>query len=341
MKVAVYYGPGRIEVEEWPVPRVGDHDILVKVRVTVVCGTDVKTFRRGHPLFRPPVVLGHEFAGEVVETGKEVREAKVGERVTIAPFISDDTCFYCRAGFKELCPSKRYLSNGTFGEYVKIDDDYAKTGLVRLAPDVSWEEGALTEPIACVVNAITDLVIRPGDTVAVVGAGPMGLLNALVARSRGAERVVVLEINERRRQVAAALGFATVDPHAEDGAAAVKALTEGRGADEVILAVGSSALIPGAMSLARPGGRVMLFGGFPQIEEAKIDPNLIHYQQITLLGSSGFTPDDFAEAGRLTNTRAFDLRSLVTHRYRIDEIREALAVAGSPDSLKVAIVFDD
>ncbi|MCR4424948.1 MAG: alcohol dehydrogenase catalytic domain-containing protein [Firmicutes bacterium] len=341
MKVAVYYGPGKMEIEDWPVPPVEDRDILIRIRTSMVCGTDVKTFLRGHPLFKPPTVLGHEFAGEVVEVGAAVRSVAPGDRVTVAPFISDDVCFYCRAGLKELCPSRRYLSNGAFSEYVKIDEDYARTGLVKLSSDVTWQEGALTEPIACVVNAVSDLHITPGDTVAVVGAGPMGLLNALISRASGAGSVAVLEIDAGRRAIAGSMGFITVDPGSEDAVARIKSLTDGRGSDQVILAVGSASLIPDAMALARPGAKVMLFGGFPQGESARFNPNLVHYQQVSVIGTSGFTPEDFAHAGKLVNSRAFDLRPLITHRFRIDEIRKAIETAASTESLKVEIALDE
>lgn len=340
MRTAVYYGPGRMELEDWPIPEVGSDGILIKTRATIVCGTDVKTYLRGHPMFKPPTVLGHEFSGEVVAVGDGVSIASPGHRVTVAPFINDGSCFYCKKGIGELCTSRRLLSNGAFSEYIRIDEEYAKCGLVRLADDTSWEEGALTEPLACVVNALADLDIGDGDTVAVIGAGPMGILNAMVLRSIAGTRVVQIETDPLRRGIASSLGSETIDPGACDPVDAVRSLTDGRGADQVVLAAGSVAAIPGALALARPGGKVMLFGGLPQGQMASIDPNLIHYRQITIYGSSGFTPEDFARAGELINGKAFNLTGLITHRFKLDEITRALDIASKPESLKVEICFE-
>lgn len=299
----------------------------------------MKTFKRGHPLFKPPTVLGHEFAGEVVTVGSKVSAVKPGDRVTVAPFISDGSCFYCDRGLGELCPSKSYLSNGSFSEYIKIDDEYAKRGLVKLLPDVSWEAGAMTEPLACVVNAMLDLHLADGDTVAVVGAGPMGLLNALVARSMAETHVVVVEMDPGRRSNVSSLGFEAIDPHSQNSSQAIRDITEGLGADKVILAAGSVNAVADAMALARPGAEVMLFGGFPQSEAASIDPNLIHYKQVKLLGSSGFTPENFMYAGELINSHAFDIAGVITHKFCLDDICKALDVASSVESLKVEISF--
>lgn len=339
MKTAVYYGPGKMEIEDWPIPDVGDYDILIKTKVSLVCGTDVKTFKRGHPLFKPPTVLGHEFSGEVVAVGPKVSAAKPGDRVAVAPFISDGSCFYCDRGLGELCLSKSYLSNGSFSEYIKIDDEYATRGLVKLLPDVSWEAGAMIEPLACVVNAMLDLHLADGDTVAVVGAGPMGLLNALVARSMAKTQVVEVEMDLGRRSNASSLGFETIDPCADNPSQAIQDMTEGRGADKVILAAGSVKAVADAMALARPGGEVMLFGGFSQSETASIDPNLIHYKQVKLLGSSGFTPENFMYAGELVNNHVFDIAEVITHKFCLDDICKALDVASRTESLKVEISF--
>lgn len=340
MKTAVYYGPGKMELEDWPVPEVGSDGILIKTKAAMVCGTDVKTYLRGHHMFKPPCVLGHEFSGEVVAVGPGVRSAQVGDRITAAPFINDGTCFYCRSGVAELCTSRRVLSNGSFSEYIRMDEDYAAHGLIKLAPDTTWEEAALTEPLACVINAIDDMSIAEGDTVAVVGAGPMGLLNAMVARHVQHGRVVVLETDPLRRARAASQGFETIDPAAGDPVAAIRALSDGRGADQVILAAGAVSAVPLSMSLARPGGRVMFFGGFPQGQMASIDPNLIHYKQVTVYGGSGFAPEHFTRAGEIINSHMLDLSKVVSHRFALDDIVDALAAAGAPESIKVEIVFE-
>lgn len=340
MKAAVYRGPGKLKLEELPTPVIRKEDeILIKVKVSFICGTDIKTFLRGHPQIKPPAVLGHEFAGEVIEIGNKVNICKVGDIVSVAPFVNCGECFYCKNGIFELCKNRSYPSNGSFAEYIKISQSFGLKGLVKFPRKVNLEEAALTEPLACVVNAMEDCDISLGDKVLIMAAGPMGLLNLMVAQLKGAAQIIVSEPVEERGKVAIQLGAEVVDPIKNDLNAYISQLTEGRGVDKVIVALGDVKIAETALSLVRPGGKVMFFGGFPISSSLTLDPNLIHYNQISLWGSSGFTPQQFRQAADLIKYKKINLKPLISHYFSIFEIKKAFDLSVACQGLKIAITF--
>lgn len=341
MIAAVYRGPGLMEIEEVKTPEIEDpEDILIRIKCSLICGTDIKTFRRGHHAFIPPVILGHEFAGEVVATGEKVKVCTAGDLVTLPPFLNCGDCYICQRGLFELCPNRTLLSNGSFAEYIKVSQPYAAAGMVKLPPDANLEEAALSEPLACVINAVEDCDICLGDNVLVVGAGPMGLLNVLVSQLKGAGRVIVSEPVAHRREIAEKLGALAVDPTKQDLNEVVREVTEGRGVDALIIAVANTVVAESVLSLARPGGRVMLFGGFPGSSTLTLDPNLIHYKQVALLGSSGFTTRQFKQAAEIIMQKKINIGQMITHRFPLSEIKKAFALAMECEGLKICITCD-
>jgi len=338
MKAAVYKGPGILDIEEVKTPVIEkENEILVKVSISAICGTDIKTYLRGHRAFKPPVILGHEFAGEVAEIGDEVTTCKVGDKVTVAPFIECGRCFYCQNNVAELCKNRIFPSNGAFTEYVKIDDSYAKTGMVKIPDNVDMQAASLTEPLACVINAIEDCQIKLGDRVLVVGAGPMGLLNVLVSKLQGAAEVLVSEPVKERREQAQKVGALTIDPTTEDIASRVKELTDGLGVDVLIAAVANTEIVKGVLELVRSGGKIMFFGGFPGSSTLEFDPNLVHYRQVSILGSSGYTSGQFRQAANLIATRRINLEELITHSFDFDQILDAFEVSVAHQGLKITL----
>lgn len=338
MKAAVYKGPRQLAVEELPIPEVGPYDILIKVKICLICGTDVKTYLQGHPAFKPGDVLGHEFTGVVAEVGRNVRVCHPGDLVTVAPYVNCGSCFYCLEGLPDLCAHRLFPSNGAFAEYVKISDDFASKGLQILKAGNSIVRGAFAEPIACVINSLENVKIRCGDVVVIIGAGPMGLLHVIVTRLHGAKEVIVSEPNLQRRELAKTLGAIAVRP--EEVERVVRERTNGRGADRVILAYGNAELVQSALRLARPGARVALFGGFPPGATATIDPNIIHYKRVTLIGQSGFSPAQFSRAVALLETGFLPVEQLITHRFPLDQIEEAFGAVISQAAIKVQIDVD-
>ncbi|MDI3547805.1 MAG: L-iditol 2-dehydrogenase [Halanaerobiales bacterium] len=338
MKAAVYRGPGKLKIEEVKAPIIEkDDEILVKVKVSAICGTDIKTYLHGHHAFKPPVILGHEFAGEVVEVGKDVEICDVGDNVTVAPFINCGRCLFCRKGVPELCEKRYFPSNGSFAEFVKISQSYAELGIAAIPEDIDLQEAALTEPLACVINAIDDCKIQLSDKVMIIGAGPMGLLNLMVAQLRGASQIIVSELVAERRKVASDLGATVIDPTKDDLSSFISELTDGAGVDELIIAVANTETAESVLNFVRPGGKIMFFGGFPSSSSLTLDPNLMHYRQVSLLGSSGFTPQQFKQAAELINHGKINVSKLITHSFPLQEIKDAFDLSIAHQGLKIVV----
>lgn len=340
MKAAVYEGPNNIRLAEWPDPRIeGDDEVVVRVSTCLVCATDVKAYQGMSRHFRPGAVLGHELAGTVVAVGSAVRDLPVGTRVVVAPYVEDGQCDQCRRGRPLLCRERRGLSNGGFAEFVKLDGALARKGLVHVPEGVPMEVAAFTEPLACVLHGIEDAAIRPGDVTLILGAGPMGLLHVAAARLRGAARVIVSEPHPARRELAAEFGALAVAP--DEVSSTVHRVTRGRGADQVVLAVGVPELVEQALQWAAPGGTVVLFAGFSPGARAAVDVNRVHYDGVRLVGESGFTSDAFHRAAELLFHGTFPVSRLVTHRFALEDIARAFAAAASGEAVKVAVTLED
>lgn len=341
MKAAVYHGPREVGIEDVEVPTIGKQELLVKVHVCGVCGTDVKTVLRGHPLIKPPAVLGHEIAGEVIEVGSNVTEHHVGERVVVAPYVPDNTCYYCLRGQYTLCAGlyNESPSPGGFAEFIRVPANIAKKGTIEIPKHLSYEEAALTEPLACCLHGIEECSICVGDSVAIVGDGPIGLMHLQLARAKGADKVILSGQMEDRLKLAKELGAdATLNETTEDPVKQVWKETGERGADAVIVAVGSVTAAEQGLKLVRKGGIINLFGGFPGQSQLKLDPNLIHYSEVTVTGTFGFSHITFAKALQLIGTGKVNVKKLITHRFRLNEIMQAIDVSADRKGLKALII---
>ncbi|HHY35097.1 MAG TPA: alcohol dehydrogenase catalytic domain-containing protein [Firmicutes bacterium] len=339
MKAAVYLGVGEIRVREMPKPRPGPGDVVVKVRVAGVCGTDIKTYHRGHPSFKPPAILGHEFSGTVEEAGSKVTWLHAGDRVSVAPYLNCGKCSYCNENRGELCENKTYLNGGAFAEFVLVPEEIARRGTVRLPDRVSFEEGALFEPLACCIRALSFLRLKADSLLLVVGAGFMGLLNAMAARAMfGTKNVVIAEIDPVRRQIAQDLGFAVVDPSADSGSTSGTSGTLPRGeADAVIVAVGSPEAFAVVPEAVKRGGVVHIFGGMSAGANLTVPSALVHYSGVTIVGSSGFAAEDYHLAAKMVSEGRIDVRSLVGARFGLEEVEKAILATGG-SVLKTVIV---
>jgi len=208
---------------------------------------------------------------------------------------------------------------------------------VKIPKNVDLEEAALTEPLACVINGIEDCNINLGDKVLIVGSGPMGILNLIVAQLRGASQIIVSEPIKERRKVASQLGAMVVNPTEDDLSSYISKITEGKGVDKLIVAIGNAKIAESVLNLVRLGGRIMFFGGFPKSSSLTLNPNLIHYRQVSLWGSSGFTPQQFKQAAELIKERKVNLQKLITHHFPLSEIKKAFDLAISHQGLKIFI----
>jgi L-iditol 2-dehydrogenase len=343
MKAAVLRGPKDLHLDDVATPQAAAGELVLRVRAAMVCGTDLRILTgRKTKGVRFPSVIGHEFAGEVAQVGDGVTQFKTGDRVCMDPVIPCRACAYCKAGRENVCLHRQamgYEFDGAFAEYIRIPAIALTAGNVFMMPaQMGYESAALAEPLACCINGQRNAGVQLGDTVVILGAGPIGLMHAALARVAGARQVIVSEPNAARRQAAADRGVDHVcNPTTESVLEFVRARTGGLGADVVILAIGVPQLANEALNLVRKGGHVNLFAGFTAGETSAIDVNLIHYNEIVVTGASALSRRDYELALAMLATGQIDANSLITHRYEVADALAAFDEAGSGRALKVSI----
>jgi L-iditol 2-dehydrogenase len=342
MKAAMYYGVGDVRYEETDVPEIGPGDILLKVGAALTCGTDVKTYKRGHPLLLKvtPALFGHEYAGIVEEVGEKVRRFKPGMRVVATNSAPCGTCFLCKRGMFNLCPElKSNFVNGAFAEYIRVPEQVVKWNTHPIPDSLPFRYAALTEPLACVVNGIEQSNIQLGDTVDIIGAGPIGQMMLMLAKKRGASKVIVSDLAELRRNMAKQAGAdIVIDPTSQNPIEAVKGETSGHGADVVIEAVGLPATWEQAVDMTRDAGTTVLFGGAASGTKFQIDTVRFHYGQLTIKGVFHLTPRNVEQALRLVIARDVNPDILISHEMPLKDITKALELMSSGQTMKVAII---
>jgi L-iditol 2-dehydrogenase len=345
MRAAVYHGRDDVRLEVVPVPRIGSGELLLKVHTCGICGTDLKKISTGS--HSAPRIFGHETAGVVVQVGAGVSGYAVGDRVSVFHHIPCGDCFYCRHKVFAQCPVYKQVgctagyepSGGGFSEYVRVMDwIVARGGVVKLPPDVSFEQASFIEPVNTCLKGIETLALEQDETVLVMGQGPIGILLAVLAQRAGAN-VFTSDLFPPRLTIAEGFGLGrSIDASCSDAVKTVRQWTEGRGADAVVLAVAGTSLIPAAVQAARPGGRILLFAQTVR-GEAVIDPAAICVDEKTLLGSYSASVDLQDEAVSYVCRREMDLERLITHRFPLSRALEALSLAAHPrpESMKVVI----
>lgn len=342
MRAATFYAPGDIRLEDVPEPSPGPREVKLRVRNCSTCGTDVKIARSGHPNMSAPQVMGHEIAGEVVEVGADVHDVAIGDRVQVIAAIPDGTCFECLRGHPQVCEhqlSMGYQFPGGFAEYLIVPEQVLRVGgLNRIPKGLSFAEASLAEPLACVLNGQELAQVGAGDTVVVMGAGPIGCLHVRLARARGAAKVILVDLNAERLAAAGAL----VHPHAtiagDDPLDAVLAQTDGRGADVVITAAASGAAQEQGLRMLARRGRLSLFGGLPKDHSTiTVDANLVHYRELTIVGVNGSSPEQNRQALDLIASGAVPVADLITHRLPLDRVLDAIDIVARGEAIKVTI----
>jgi len=339
MKAVVYLGPGELSYEEVEVPQVGPGELLVRTRAALTCGTDVKTYRRGHHLMEPPMLFGHEFAGDVALIGEGVTDFAEGMRVVAANSAPCRSCFFCQRGRHNLCED--ILFNwGAFAEYVRVPARIVQTNMYEIPPELEYEEAAMLEPLACVALGNEAAGISPGDTVVIAGGGgPIGLMHLQLAKHAGAEQAVVIDLKDSRLQLAQQLGAThVINPEREDPVAAVKDLTRGRGADVTIETAGLPDVWKMSLELVRKGGTVVLFGGCPTGSQISVDTDRVHYHELTIRGVFHHTPKTVARALRLLSSGVVDASRLISGRVPLRDTQIALEKVMAGEAVKMAII---
>ena len=341
MRGALLYGVKDLRVENIDKPKVGPGEVLVKVKAATTCGTDVKIFQRGYVggVIQYPTVFGHEWAGDVAEVGEGVSWPRKGMRVRAGNSAPCLRCKMCQKGSYNLCEDMMWLW-GAYADYIKVPARMVMVNMQEIPSHLGYEEAAITEPLACVLHGIEEARMRLGDTVAIIGAGPVGLLHLLTAKKMGAEKVIVSDLVEERLRVAKQLGAEEIiNAKQEEPVEKVRRLTGGYGADVVIEAIGLPATWEQALRMVRKGGTVLEFGGCPPGTEIKVGTELLHYGEVTVLGTFHTTPAHFKKALSLIASGAIKVKPLITRKMKLDEVKDAFEIlTTSKSDLKIAIL---
>lgn len=342
MKACLFHEPGRISVEEVPEPRPGPGEVLLRVVACAVCHSDIRVYQ-GLKKARPGVIPGHEIAGVVAEVGPGVEGTAVGQRLVLCPILACGHCYYCLRGRRNRCLTRRtlgYDENGGLAEFVLVPRPLVELGHLLPVPEgLPLERASLTEPAACTLNSLETCRVEPGGSLAIIGAGPMGLMHLLLARAMGVRRILVSEPLAERRDYARRWGArVTLDPSRQDVRRAALELTDGLGVDAVVLTAGLAEVLPDALTLARRQGYVNLFAGFPPGASVSLDPNSIHYDELHLTGTQNATPEQYRRALHLL-TLVPEMDELITHRFPIERAAEAYEMRVAAHGLKSIVVF--
>lgn len=328
MTAAVLYGKEDIKIERVPIPSLGEGEILVKVRAALTCGTDLKVYRRGYhaKMLVPPALFGHELAGEIEEIGPGVSSFRTGMRVVAANSAPCGACFYCRHQQENLCDDL-YFNNGAYAEYIRIPRRIVEKNTLVIPEKVSFEEAAMVEPLACVLLGLNESNVQAGDNVVVIGGGPIGLMFIQVAK---AKQCRIISVVKRDEQVAIARQFGADEvvqiPSEQDApqhtVAAVRKLTEGRGADVVVEAVGRPEAWQWSVDMLRKGGTAQFFGGCATGTKVELDTNRIHYSALRMLATFHHTPRVVREAFSLICENRVRPTDYITGRAPLAELQQ-------------------
>jgi L-iditol 2-dehydrogenase len=339
MKAVRYYGPGNLAVEEIPQPALSTGEILVQVKACGICATDVKTYRRGHPKILPGSVLGHEISGRIVAV-QDVPGWQAGQRVVVAPYVPCGECHSCRRGHFTTCERlfEEAVDPGGFVEFVRVPPRLVRSGLLAVPEHLSDEVASFAEPVACCIHGLEALELKPDDTLFIIGDGTMGLLQAMVARAMGVGRILLSGMEPQRLAIAASLADHVIDASRQDVSQELRRLAP-QGADKVMVSVGDPATAESALQYVRKSGMLNIYAGMPKGARISIDPNIIHYDEVRLLGTFGFAPANFRTSLDYLASGKVDPAPLISAVVKIDGIQQALEDAAEYRGIKFILQF--
>jgi len=343
MKAAVLEALKQITVKEVADVEPGPGEVKLRVHVCAVCGSDVRIFHHGNPRVRPPAIIGHEVAGEVVAVGDGVDKWKVGDRVALGADVPCGKCHWCQNGLGNNCNENHaigYQFPGGFAEEMVLHPMVVDFGPVTPIPEnVSYEQAALAEPLACAINGLEMCRLRVGDSLCITGAGPLGCMMIELGRHMGATEIIVVQRSRKRLELARAFGADHyVCSEDTDVLDAVREITNGRGPDVVVTTCGSVEAHEQAIKMVAKHGRVNLFGGLGKdARNLDVPSNTIHYKECFVLGSHGSVPRHHRIAMALIEKGVVDVARCITHRFPLDDIRAAFDAAEKHEGLKVAV----
>ncbi|HEV3090311.1 MAG TPA: alcohol dehydrogenase catalytic domain-containing protein [Candidatus Cybelea sp.] len=336
-RVAVLVAPKKIELREEPAPQAPPGGIVVGVRAALTDGTDLKTFRRGHPKMPFPTRFGHEFCGDVAAVGEGVTAFAAGDAVMCAHTGPCGQCFWCTHAQEELCESLMpAMILGAYADTIAVPERVVRSNCFLKPSNVSYVEGAFLEPLACVVHSVRLLAAHPGEIVAIAGNGAFGILHALLLMRRGVE-VLLFGRRAARVELARDLGIASYDTGDAPLETTIAARTQGRGADAFVECTGALEMWERGPSLVRRGGRVSFFAGLPSAARVTFDAGRLHYDEVGVLAPFHFAPADVHAASELIAARELPLERLVSGSYPLGRIGEAFALLDAGDGMKLVI----
>ena len=342
MKAALFYGkPEDMRIESVDIPRLEKGDILLRVRASGICGSDARSYFKGiEERYKIPIIFGHELTAEVHEVGSEVRGYSPGERVVVAPIYGCGQCEFCVSGKENLCDDVVVFGctfDGANAEYMRIPAKGVERGvLVKIEQSVSDDGGTMIEPLSCCLHGQRQLGMQPGDSVAIFGSGPIGLSHLLVSKTLGAGKIGIIDlVDSRLREVESFGADITVNAEKGDWEKRVFDFFGASGVDVVITAAPSVAAIENGYRIVKKGGKLLIFGGLPHGSVWNMDPNVVHYREVTVFGSIDSTIDDFRRAAAMAPS--LDLHRFVTHRFPLGEANEGMQVMKRREGLKVVL----
>ena len=338
MQVLRYVEPGRVDLQQAPTPEIGEGELLLRVDVCGICATDVKTFLKGHARIEAGRVLGHEIVGTVAQS--RTPEWGVGQQVTVAPYVPCLDCAWCARGQYTLCENlfRDRAQPGGFAEYVRLPSPIVERGVFAIPEGMEPEAAAFAEPLGCSLHGLRKLSSEPGQSLLVIGDGTMGLLQAGLGRAIGLEPVMVSGVTDSRLAFAERLADVVIDARTEDVASVAARHTAGQGPDNVMVSVPLEEAIATGLAAVRRGGTLNLFAGFPKGSTPPVDVNRIHYQEMTVVGSFGFTPRDIGDALELAVRAELPIIDMVTRKVALSEAEQAMRAAGEWRGLKTLVL---
>ncbi|GFN35335.1 zinc-dependent dehydrogenase [Tepidimicrobium xylanilyticum] len=344
MKAAVLEELKTIVVKDVPDPICEDGDVIVKVHACAICGTDLRTFNFGHRNIVLPHILGHEISGEIVEVGKNVNNFKVGDTVSVYPAIACNECDWCRRGYQVRCENTLQIGDelpGGFAQYVRIPEKGVKNGsLIAIPKNMDHKQAALAEPLGCVLNGQELSDIGLGDTVVIIGAGPIGCMHAMLAKAQGANKVIMADIKDERLELAKRVNADYyVNSSKENLLEKILEFNDGRKADVVIVACNVTKVVEDSLELLDWEGRLSIFAGMPKDNSmVTVDANIVHYKDIKLVGSYGSTYWQHVTALNLIKDGVLDIKNIITHELPLEDIDKGLELVRKGESLKVVVI---
>jgi len=346
MKAAVYYGPGKIKIEERPLPEPAKGEVLLEVKACAICGTDVRIYSFGQKNVKPPHIIGHEISGIIKKIGGGVKGYKEGERVVLVTSVGCGRCEFCLQGRPNICPEVKaigYFYSGGFTEYMIVPEEAVSKGnILKIPENLSFVEASLTEPLSCCINGQEYLNISMADTVVVIGAGPIGCLHAQLAKVSGATKVILTDLSEERLKLARRIEADTyINASREKPVKRVLEETNGKGAEVIITACPSPQAQEEALLMSKIRGRISFFGGLPhEHSHISFDSNIIHYKEISVYGAFASSHLQFKKALSLLASKKIEAKRFITHKFSLKEIEKGMNMVKEGKTLKAVIVME-